>query len=309
MKRTNKNVTWTLPQFGEFIEKSAPPKKIIKQPPQKLKKKWQNNQFLVGIFSGMLGSFIVCALFLGSYTLFFQEKAVVTKTGTTTVVTQNLTDEISLEQVVVENISQGVVTILVENNFSLVGSGSGVVYQKEGETIYIVTNAHVVEGGKRVKVHRNDLNKESSVSAKVLAVDTVQDIAVLSIENAAADFPVIVEFAKTEGLKIGQKVLAIGSPLGSIFSGSVTTGIISGLNRKIVIDDNSKLATAFIQTDAAINGGNSGGALVNMKGQLIGINSAKIQKTDNIGLAIPANTVVETMRKLGVPTPDSYAQS
>lgn len=173
------------------------------------------------------------------------------------------------------------------------GTGSGVVYKKENGKAFIVTNAHVVEGATSLEVSLADGTK---MEATLLGSDVWTDLAVIQID--ATDVNTIVEFGDSESLKPGEPVIAIGNPLGLQFSGSVTQGIISGLERMIEMDINSDGVVDWnaevIQTDAAINPGNSGGALVNMQGQLIGINSMKIAQStvEGIGLAIPVNSVV-----------------
>ncbi len=205
---------------------------------------------------------------------------------------------------VVQKVTPGVVTVLVgDRMMNLTGSGSGVVYHSENGKVYILTNAHVVSDATNIKVYRNDLGEEKTDVAKILAIDTLNDIAVLEVAQPKNEYPVVIDFADASTLQLGQKVVAVGSPLGSTFSGSVTEGIISGLDRKIAVDAYGKQFQTFIQTDAAINGGNSGGALIDMDGNLVGINSAKISSADNIGLAIPSNIVLEVLEKLDAPLP------
>ena len=173
------------------------------------------------------------------------------------------------------------------------GTGSGVVYKKENGKAYIVTNHHVVEGATSLEVSLADGTK---VPANLLGSDVWTDLAVVQINDK--DVKTVIEFGNSESLKPGEPVIAIGNPLGLQFSGSVTQGIISGLERMIEMDIDSDGVVDWnaevIQTDAAINPGNSGGALVNLQGQLIGINSMKIAQSavEGIGLAIPVNSVI-----------------
>lgn len=183
------------------------------------------------------------------------------------------------------------------------GTGSGVVYKKEGNKAYIVTNHHVVEGANSIEVTMPDGTK---LSAVLRGSDVWTDLAVLEVEGDKIE--TIAEFGDSDALKPGEPVIAIGNPLGSIFSGSVTQGIVSGVERTIPIDiDQNGVAdwqAEVLQTDAAINPGNSGGALVNIAGQVIGINSMKIaqQSVEGIGLAIPINSaipIIEDLEKHG----------
>ncbi|MBD3110008.1 trypsin-like peptidase domain-containing protein [Bacillus sp. AGMB 02131] len=173
------------------------------------------------------------------------------------------------------------------------GTGSGVVYKKDNGKAYIVTNHHVIEGASTIEVTLADGTKKN---AELLGSDVWTDLAVLEIE--ATDISTIAEFGDSDSLKPGEPIMAIGNPLGLQFSGSVTKGIISGLERTIEIDINEDgiidWNAEVIQTDAAINPGNSGGALVNVLGQVVGINSMKIaeQAVEGIGLAIPINSVI-----------------
>lgn len=179
------------------------------------------------------------------------------------------------------------------------GAGSGVVYKKEGDKAFIVTNHHVVEGATELEVTLTDGTK---VPAKLRGSDVWTDLAVIEIDGKDVDK--IAEFGDADALKIGEPVIAIGNPLGAMFSGSVTQGIISGLERTIPVDINEDGVVDWnaevIQTDAAINPGNSGGALVNLAGQVVGINSMKIaqQAVEGIGLSIPINYVTPVINDL-----------
>ena len=145
------------------------------------------------------------------------------------------------------------------------GTGSGVIYDKAG---YIATNNHVVEGANEIIVSLPD---GRTVKGKVLGADAVTDLAVVKIE---ADNLPVAKFGDSDTLQVGEPAIAIGNPLGLEFRGSVTAGVISALNRSIELGERK---FSLIQTDAAINPGNSGGALVNADGEVVGINSAKIQ--------------------------------
>lgn len=179
------------------------------------------------------------------------------------------------------------------------GAGSGVIYKKEGESAFIVTNNHVVEGAEQVMITLSD---GTEIDAEVLGTDIWTDLAVL--KTAADDIEAVAEFGDSSVLKAGEPVIAIGNPLGLQFSGSVTTGVISGTERSIPIDINKDgtedWQAEVLQTDAAINPGNSGGALINSQGQLIGINSMKIARdaVEGIGLAIPINSAIPIIEDL-----------
>jgi serine protease Do len=183
------------------------------------------------------------------------------------------------------------------------GTGSGVVYKKAGDKAYIVTNHHVVAEASELEVSLSDGTK---IPAKLLGSDIWTDLAVLEVP--AEQIKVVAEFGNSEKLKPGEPVIAIGNPLGLTFSGSVTQGIISGLERAIPVDVNQDgtpdWQAEVLQTDAAINPGNSGGALINIEGQVIGINSMKIAQSavEGIGLSIPINyaaPIIDDLEKTG----------
>jgi serine protease Do len=183
------------------------------------------------------------------------------------------------------------------------GTGSGVIYKKEGNNAYVVTNHHVVEGATKLEVSLSDGTK---IPAKLLGSDVWTDLAVLEIDGSK--IKKVAEFGNSDALKMGEPVIAIGNPLGPTFSGSVTQGIISGINRTIPVDIDQDgvidWQSEVLQTDAAINPGNSGGALINVAGQVIGINSMKIaqQAVEGIGLSIPINSakpIINDLEKYG----------
>jgi len=177
-----------------------------------------------------------------------------------------------------------------------IGAGSGFLIAADG---YIVTNRHVVADEKAS--YTVVLQDRRKFEAKVLGRDSVSDIAVLKIEGT--DFP-FVTLGDSDKLQIGQSVIAIGYALGR-FSNSVSSGIISGLQRSLTANDGlggSQGLFDVIQSDAAINPGNSGGPLLNLKGEVIGVNVAIVQGSQNISFSLPINdvkTVVSSLRTTG----------
>ena len=200
---------------------------------------------------------------------------------------------------VIEKVNSSVVGVLVYANGTASGSGSGVVYRVDGKTAYIITNAHVVSGATDVQVVFS--NKES-VNATIVGSDTYSDIAVLKL---TADFDMTaIKCGDSSLLDQGETVLAIGSPLGIEYAGTVTQGIVSGIDRTVSADLNDDGQDDWdmnvIQTDAAINPGNSGGALVNMAGELVGITSMKLSNTsvEGMGFALPINDVITSVEQI-----------
>ena len=187
------------------------------------------------------------------------------------------------------------INVYEPGSISIAGSGSGIILNEDG---FIVTNAHVVEGSSAVTVLLDDGRE---LDAWIVGSDTRTDLAVVKI---TADGLVPASFGDSDILQVGERAVAIGNAAGQL-SGTVTQGIISGLNREISMQaGNSVVTMNLIQTSAAINPGNSGGALVNRFGQVIGINSAKLNSStfEGIGFAIPsadAQPVVEDLIAYG----------
>lgn len=167
-------------------------------------------------------------------------------------------------------------------------SGSGIIISKDG---YVVTNQHVISGASEITVY---LSTGEMKKAEIIGQDKKTDIAVLKMEKG--EYP-YAQFGVSSELEVGDLAVAIGNPLGMEFAGSVTSGIISALNRTIEVDGKTY---NLIQTDAAINSGNSGGALVNCYGEVIGINSVKIATAgvEGLGFAIPVDEAKPVIQDL-----------
>ncbi|MDW4296365.1 S1C family serine protease [Staphylococcus saprophyticus] len=176
------------------------------------------------------------------------------------------------------------------------GVGSGVIYQKNNGSAYIVTNNHVIDGASEIKVQ---LHNSKQVHAKLIGKDALTDMAVLKINDSKGTKAI--DFANSSKVKTGDSVFAMGNPLGLEFANSVTSGIISASERTIDTQTSAgSNKVNVLQTDAAINPGNSGGALVDINGNLVGINSMKIasEQVEGIGFAIPSNEVKVTIKEL-----------
>lgn len=170
------------------------------------------------------------------------------------------------------------------------GIGSGSIVSSDG---YILTNSHVVSNGEAsdISVLFND---GSTTPAKLVWNDSTLDLAILKVEK---DNLPAMKLADSDDVGVGDRVVAIGNPLGFELQSTVTSGIISGLNRTVNFQNGAQM-DGLMQTDAAINSGNSGGALLNSKGEQIGINSAKAGNSDGIGFAIPINIVKNVINKI-----------
>ena len=224
-------------------------------------------------------------------------------TQNATVITTDITqavEKVSEAVVGITNIQQSSSNFwMQQSGRQEVGSGSGVVYKIENNKAYVVTNHHVVEGASQLEVTLADGSK---VEAELIGSDIWTDLAVIVMD--AKNVTTVAEFGDSEVLKVGETVIAIGNPLGLEFYGSVTQGIVSGKDRSVPVDLNndgtSDWTTEVLQTDAAINSGNSGGALVNIAGQLVGINSMKIASStvEGLGFSIPINSAIPIITEL-----------
>ena len=263
---------------------------------------------LISFFSGVLGTFT---------TLQLSQKQNSGTTTTTTVSKTAVKNENSTTQAVdkVKDAVVSVITYSANSQNSLFGStdtdtdtnteqvsseGSGVIYKKEGNFAYLVTNTHVINGAKKVDIRLADGTK---VPGEIVGSDTYSDIAVVKI--AADKVTTVAEFGDSDQLTVGETAIAIGSPLGSEYANTVTQGIVSSLNRNVSLksEDGQAISTKAIQTDTAINPGNSGGPLINIQGQVIGITSSKIAtnggtSVEGLGFAIPSNDAINIINQL-----------
>lgn len=191
------------------------------------------------------------------------------------------TKVLSIKEIVKKNKPAvvGVVSKIQNSGFLNQGTGSGIIMSQDG---YIITNNHVIEGSNSVSVVFSDSRE---YSAQIIGRDRKSDLAVLKINEKNLTYA---EFGDSDLLEEGDLAVAIGNPIGLELSGTVTSGIISAVNRDLTIDDR---VMTLLQTDASINPGNSGGPLINEYGQVIGINSIKIalSDTEGLGFAIPIN--------------------
>lgn len=181
----------------------------------------------------------------------------------------------------VEKVYDAVVVVSTYKDQSLVASGTGFVYKKTNSTYYLLTNHHVIDGGNRVTVTFTD---GKIVETTVVGSDEYADIAVLSINTS--DELQVASLGKSESMRVGDTTFAVGAPLDSAYSWTVTRGIVSGKDRMVEVDD---YVMKVLQTDAAINSGNSGGPLCNSNGEVIGITSLKLVSSgvEGMGFAIP----------------------
>ncbi len=186
-----------------------------------------------------------------------------------------------------------VVTVISTYHDQEIGSGSGAIYKIEKDEVYVITNAHVIEKGTGVNITFAD---QTTATGTIVGSDTLTDLALLKVKtnNKVEAFTI----GDSSLVNKGEYVIAMGSPLGVQYQGSVSGGLISGTNR--TVSSSQDWDMNVFQIDAAINPGNSGGPLINMAGELIGINSMKITDTDveGFGFAIPINEVIPIVNQL-----------
>lgn len=185
-------------------------------------------------------------------------------------------------------------SIFLNNSTSELGLGTGMVVSENG---YILTNWHVA--GNKYSNCYVTLENGKVYNGNVVWADNDLDLAIIKISASGLDY---ITLGDSDNIKIGEKTYAIGNPIGVEFQRTVTSGIISGINRTIKIEerDNSSYMEDLIQTDATINPGNSGGPLINSKGEVIGINSVKITEAEGIGFAVPINIIKPVIESFSV---------
>lgn len=254
---------------------------------------WIIASVLVIMVTAALGGF--CALALENSGVFGSEEP---QEEVVEPQTEVVEEEMTVDRWIASTVSDTVVGVSnmasmlgIDGSTSVVeaGAGSGVIVDSRG---YIVTNNHVIDKSESIVVTLAD---GSQHAAKLVGSDAYTDIALLKIN--VDDLPAAT-LGNSDLLEVGDKAVAIGNPGGLDFAGSVTSGIISGLDRPLVTEEGIRFK--LVQTDAAINPGNSGGALVNREGEVIGINTIKISEAgfEGMGFALPANLVKEIMAEL-----------
>ncbi len=280
----------------EVKKKEVAPKYIVAG-----QKSVSGKAFALGFLGGVIGG--VIAVTVGNSLISSDKNVIETGKDTVNTITKEYTFSTVENPVVAisEKVGPSVVGVRVtytsQNIWGILseseGEGSGVIYSEDG---YIVTNYHVIEdaiGKETSKVYVLFPNDES-VEAKIVGYDSVTDMAVLKVDKKGLT---PAEFGNSDEISVGELAVAIGNPLGQEFAGTVTVGYISATNRKIATDGTTY---TLIQTDAAINSGNSGGPLVNANGKVIGINTVKIASTgvEGMGFAIPSKDILPVIEEL-----------
>ena len=264
--------------------------------------------FVSRMFPGLVGG-VIGALLTGAiaYPFIDQPATSVSDTNVTSQGTPVQTSSNVSDSSVTNAVATAQPAVVTVNNFAQTGFsseaveagvGSGVIYKKEGDSAFIATNHHVVNGADKLTVTFND---GTTAEATLMGSDATYDLAVLKVD--ADKVPAVISIGKSSELKPGQTVIAIGNPLGQ-FENSVTRGVVSSTSRLVPVDTDENGQADFnaevIQTDAAINPGNSGGALINEEGQLVGINSMKIAtaEVEGVGFSIPVDIALPLINQI-----------
>ena len=247
--------------------------------------------FLVGVIMFFVGAGTLYAIMYFNPAPFV--KTITEETRNVTVTDTGIADA-------VEKIYDAVVVVKTYYNNQLYATGTGFVYKKDDNLAYILTNNHVIEDGTSITVEFTDGRE---IDTTVEGSDTYSDIAVLSLD--ANEVTAVAEMGSSEDARVGDTVFTVGAPIdSSTYSGTVTRGILSGKNRLVGVSTQnsytSDMMMSVLQTDAAINSGNSGGPLVNANGEVIGITSLKLatEGVEGMGFAIPIETALSYAEKL-----------
>ena len=275
---------------GEIIKEEINP---VKEE-EVVNKKEKNNFFTSKIFLS------ICTFFLGILVMYVISKIDSGNTLVQKVINENIktttVEEISDLKTAINNVYESSVYIEVSSSRGVISSGSGFVYKEDKEYGYILTNYHVIDGGSKFEVVFTD---GTETDAEYIGGDEYYDVAVLKVDKDKTKK--VSTIGDSSNLELGDSVFTVGAPLGKEYMGTITKGIVSGINRMVSVELGSgSYLMEVIQTDASINSGNSGGPICNIKGEVIGITSSKLMGTgvEGMGFAIPINSVMDIIENL-----------
>lgn len=242
----------------------------------------------------------ICSFFVGAIIMYFfiinSNKNVLVQKVTSENVKTTTIEEISDLKNAINNVYESTVYIEVSNNKGNISSGSGFVYKNDDKYGYILTNYHVIENGNKYIITFTD---GTEAEASLVNGDEYYDIAVLKVDKNKIKKVAIL--GNSQALELGDTLFTVGAPLGKEYMGTITKGIVSGINRMVSVKLTSgNYLMEVIQTDASINSGNSGGPLCNVKGEVIGITSSKLvgSGVEGMGFAIPINSVNDIIENM-----------
>lgn len=253
-------------------------------------KEFLTSKVFLGICTFFIGVLVTFVIFKSSNSSTLIQKVTSENIKTTTV------EEVSDLKEAINSVYESTVYIEVSSDRGVISSGSGFVYKEDEDYGYILTNYHVIEGGKKFIVTFTDGNEEE---AELVNGDEYYDIAVLKLD--ADKIKEVSAIGDSSTLELGDTVFTVGAPLGKDYMGTITKGIVSGVNRMVSVSLTSgSYLMEVIQTDASINSGNSGGPICNIKGEVVGITSSKLvgEGVEGMGFAIPINSVMEIISNI-----------
>jgi len=243
----------------------------------------------------------ICTFFLGIFIMYIinlsneQNKPIIQNVVNETVKTTTVEEQSDLKKAI-SNIYDSTIYIEVSGNRGAISSGSGFVYKKDDKYAYILTNYHVIDGGSTFSVSFTD---GTNVKAELISGDEYYDVAVLKVDKNKVKS--VSTIGDSSNLELGDTLFTVGAPIGKEYMGTITKGIVSGINRMVSVELGSgSYLMEVIQTDASINSGNSGGPICNIKGEVVGITSSKLkgEGIEGMGFAIPINSVMAVIESI-----------
>lgn len=267
------------------MEKKIIEGEVINESNKKIKIK--ENFFTSKIFLTIC-SFIVGATIMFGFIIATNNGVLVKKVTSENVKTTTLEETSDLKKAI-NNVYDSTVYIEVTGDRGVSASGSGFVYKTDDKYGYVLTNYHVIDDGKKFVV---TFSNGKDIEASLVSGDEYYDIAVLKVDKDSVIQ--VATLGDSSNIELGDSVFTVGAPLGKEYMGTITKGIISGINRMVSVElSNGTAIMEVIQTDASINSGNSGGPICNIKGEVIGITSSKLigSGVEGMGFAIPIDTV------------------
>ena len=261
---------------------------IVKEEKKEIKEFFKSKMFLS-----------ICTFFLGLIIMYIVMILITNDNevqGENTNIVSTTVEEVSDLKKAINNVYESTIYIEVSGSRGVISSGSGFVYKKDDKNGYILTNYHVIDGGSSFDVIFTD---GSEAKAELISGDEYYDIAVLKID--VDKIKKVSTIGNSTNLELGDTVFTVGAPLGKEYMGTITKGIVSGINRMVSVELGSgSYLMEVIQTDASINSGNSGGPICNIKGEVIGITSSKLigDGVEGMGFAIPINSVMDVIENI-----------
>lgn len=241
----------------------------------------------------------ICTFFLGIFVMYLitltNGSTLVQKVTSENIKTTTVEEESDLKKAI-NSVYESTIYIEVSGNRGTISSGSGFVYKEDDKYGYILTNYHVIDGGSKFEIIFTD---GSDTDAELISGDEYYDIAVLRVNKDKIKS--VSSIGNSSNLELGDTVFTVGAPIGKEYMGTITKGIVSGINRMVSVELGSgSYLMEVIQTDASINSGNSGGPICNIKGEVVGITSSKLTGNgiEGMGFAIPINSVMDVIESI-----------